>query len=129
MDRRIQELPRFSPEAERFFQRYRQGGDIFWHELPDRFRLIVWDAMIVARRDWSVRVLDAYVRTLSGGSHWSSNEGTCGIWDGYEEDRNARNPNHWHGCDEDAARLAAALAVVVATSLDARVRAELGECP
>jgi hypothetical protein len=74
------------------------------------------------RRDWSVRVLDAVPCCCSG-------------WEGPapapEQARNGTYfvfvmESHW-GHDPDAARHAAALAVL--PSLPADVRAELGECP
>lgn len=81
------------------------------------------------RQVWAVRVLDAYVRQMAGGSYWYSNDDTCGIFDGLRASANPEEyqPDHWHAQGEDAARLAAVESVW--PELPEAVRAELGERP
>ncbi|HKY41345.1 MAG TPA: hypothetical protein VJN18_35675 [Polyangiaceae bacterium] len=77
----------------------------------------------MARRDWAVRVLDAWARahfrsdwlTLDMAAHW-----TCSL-------RTGQSAKHFDGTTPDAARLAAAAAVF--PELPESVRAELGERP
>lgn len=72
----------------------------------------------VARRDWSVRTLDAWTRWSK--RFWQSRGDTCTV-------HFIGGTLEYDGLDEDAARLAAAR--VVWMQLPLHVRMEIGECP
>ncbi len=84
--------------------------------------------MELLRRDWSVRVLDAWAdaREAEEVRDWSCADDDCGTWycdlSGSLDTRCILK-----GPTPDAARHAAALAVF--PTLSAAKRAELGECP
>ncbi len=110
-----------------------QPGLATWHVIAQRLAEEIGALFINkddARALWAVRVLDA----------WRREEPACRWWS-MGESHDYDGPVSAHGCllewvggskdyvgaDENAARLAAALAVLPSLSADAR--AKLGECP
>ncbi len=83
-----------------------------------------------ARALWAVRVLDAWADARDGRGQWQLQKLTGFNVTTYSvlcTGRDALDLQHEHATSADAARLAAALAVLPGLPTD--VRAKLGECP
>lgn len=82
------------------------------------------------RRDWSVRVLDACRRCTPHAESWETQSTSSGFYVEMLDCNRDCLDGPWElkrGADEDAARHAAALAVL--PTLDAATQADLGETP